>query len=148
EQLGPIDVLVNNAAQGPYRPFERLGARDFEVTFEANVRAPLHFAQLVAPGMRRTGRGWIVNVSSATAVPPQGPPFSAWEQKGGHHLYAASKAALDRLTVGLAAELAEDGIAVNTLAPAAAVITPTVQALGVEKWIDPSMIEPVETMAE
>jgi NAD(P)-dependent dehydrogenase (short-subunit alcohol dehydrogenase family) len=98
--------------------------------------------------MRRKGRGWILNISSATAIHPQGPPFTGWEQKGGHHLYAASKAALNRLTTGLAAELAGDRISVNTLAPVAAVITPTVEALGIDKWIEPSMIEPVEAMAE
>ncbi|MBM4269451.1 MAG: SDR family NAD(P)-dependent oxidoreductase [Deltaproteobacteria bacterium] len=148
ERLGPIDILVNNAALGPYRPFDQFSAKDFHVTFEANVQAPLHLAQLALPDMRAKGRGWILNVSSATAIHPKGPPFIAWERKGGHHLYAASKAALDRLTTGLAAELAKEGISVNTLAPAAAVITPSVQQLGIDKWLEPSMIEPVETMAE
>jgi NAD(P)-dependent dehydrogenase (short-subunit alcohol dehydrogenase family) len=148
EQLGPIDILVNNAAAGPYRRFEKLSLRDFELTFAANLRAPLLLAQLVAPDMRARRRGWIVNVSSATAELPKGPPFDAWQQKGGAHLYAASKAALNRLTTGLAAELESDGIAVNTLAPVAAVITPGVEALGVRRWIEPSMIEPVEAIAE
>jgi NAD(P)-dependent dehydrogenase (short-subunit alcohol dehydrogenase family) len=148
EQLGPIDILVNNAAQGPYRPFEKFTAEDFRLTFHANVLAPLELAQLVAPDMRRSGRGWILNISSATAELPQGPPYIAWEQRGGHHLYAASKAALNRLTAGLAAELHASGIAVNTLAPVAAVITPGVAAVGADKWIEPSMIEPVEAMAE
>ena len=148
EGLGPVDILVNNAALGPYRPFEKFSAEDFRITFHANVQAPLELAQLVAPDMRRSGRGWIVNISSATAEPPQGPPYIAWEQRGGHHLYAASKAALNRLTAGLAAELHAAGIAVNTLAPVAAVITPGVAAVGADKWIEPSMIEPVEAMAE
>jgi NAD(P)-dependent dehydrogenase (short-subunit alcohol dehydrogenase family) len=148
EQLGPIDILVNNAAAGPYRPFEKLSLRDFEVTFLANVRAPLLLAQLVAPDMRARKRGWIVNVSSATAEPPQGPPFSAWERKGGMHLYGASKAALNRMTIGLAAELHADGIAVNSLAPVAAVMTPGVEALGATRWIEPSMLEPIEAIAE
>jgi citronellol/citronellal dehydrogenase len=148
EVLGPIDILVNNAAAGPYRPFDRLSLRDFEVTFSANVRAPLVLAQLVAPDMRAGRRGWIVNVSSASAEPPQGPPYGAWESKGGMHLYAASKAALNRLTAGLAAELHADGIAVNALAPVAAVMTPGVEALGATRWIEPSMIEPIEAIAE
>lgn len=148
ELLGPIDVLVNNAALGPYRPFEQFSEKDFHLTFEGNVRAPLELSQLVVRDMRERGRGWILNISSATAEPPEGPPYTGWEQKGGHHLYAASKAALNRLTAGLAAELSADRIAVNTLAPVAAVITPGVEALGVTKWIEPSMIEPVEAMAE
>jgi NAD(P)-dependent dehydrogenase (short-subunit alcohol dehydrogenase family) len=148
ELLGPIEILVNNAAQGPYRPFEKFTEAHYRVTFEANVHAPLEFAQLVGPDMRRKRRGWILNISSATAEHPQGPPYIAWEQKGGHHLYACSKAALNRLTTGLAAELYDGGIAVNTLAPVAAVITAGVAAVGAEKWIEPSMIEPVEAMAE
>ncbi len=148
ELLGPIDILVNNAAQGPYRPFEKFAEKHFRTTFEANVHAPLAFCQLVAPEMRRKKRGWIVNISSATAEPPAGPPFLAWEQKGGHHLYACSKAALNRLTQGIAAELYDDGIAVNALAPVAAVITAGVAAVGADKWIEPSMVEPIEAMAE
>lgn len=90
----------------------------------------------------------MLNISSATAEHPKGPPFIPWEQMGGHMLYASSKAALNRLTTGLAAELYRDGIAVNALAPVAAVITPGLEAMGVSGWIDPSMIEPVEAMAE
>lgn len=148
ELLGPVEILVNNAAAGPYRPFEKFSARDFQKTFEANVMAPLELAQLVVPDMRRSGRGWILNISSATVALPQGPPYNAFEQKGGPHLYAASKAALNRLTVGIAAELFGKGIAVNTLAPVAAVITPAVKATGADKFIEPHMIEPVEAMAE
>jgi citronellol/citronellal dehydrogenase len=146
--LGPIDVLINNAAAGPYRTFEKFTEKDFRITFEANVRAPLELAQLVVPGMRAKGRGWIVNVSSATAEPEPGPPYSAFSQKGGAHLYAASKAALNRLTQGLAAELYESNIAVNTLAPVAAVLTPAVTATGADKYLTPEMIEPIESIAE
>jgi citronellol/citronellal dehydrogenase len=148
ERLGPVDILVNNAAAGPYRPFEKFSAKDFRKTYEANVMAPLELAQLAVPDMRRRGQGWIVNISSASAELPQGPPYTAFEQKGGPHLYAASKAALNRLTLGLAAELWGQGIAVNTLAPVAAVITPAVAATGADKYIEPHMIEPVEAMAE
>lgn len=147
-ELGAIDILINNAALGPYRAFEKFSARDFSTAFSANVEAALHFSQLGAKEMRARKRGWIVNISSATAEPPQGPPYIAWEQRGGHHLYAASKAALNRLTQGIAAELSSDGIAVNALAPVAAVITAAVRLTGADKWIEPSMVEPIEAMAE
>ncbi|MCC6849990.1 MAG: SDR family NAD(P)-dependent oxidoreductase [Deltaproteobacteria bacterium] len=146
--LGPIDVLVNNAATGPYRAFAAFTARDFSRTFECNVRAPFELCQLVLPDMRARRRGWIVNVSSATAEHPAGPPFIDWERTGGHLLYASSKAALNRFTTGLAAELAEDGIAVNALAPVAAVLTPGVRAKGIDRWLPASMVEPIEVMAE
>ncbi len=148
EEIGAIDILVNNAAVGPYRSFESFTARDFQLTFEANVRAPFALCQLVLGGMRQKKRGWIVNISSATAEHPKGPPFIAWEQVGGHMLYASSKAALNRFSTGLAAELYNDGIAVNALSPVAAVITPGLEAMGVRQFIEPSMIEPVEAMAE
>ena len=147
-ELGPIDILVNNAAAGPHKTFEKLTASHFALTFGVNVEAAFHLSQLVVPAMREKGRGWIVNISSASAKLPVGPPFEAYQINGGAHLYAASKAALDRLTAGIAAELSSAGIAVNTLAPVAAVITAAVRMTGADKWIVPEMIEPVEAMAE
>jgi NAD(P)-dependent dehydrogenase (short-subunit alcohol dehydrogenase family) len=146
--LGPVDILVNNATFGPYGPLERFGERAIALTLDASVGAPLHLVQLALPDMRAKGRGWILNISSATAKHPEGPPYIEWQRKGGSHLYASGKAALDRLTTGLAAELHADGIAVNALAPVAAVITEAVRASGADRWIEPSMIEPIEAMAE
>jgi NAD(P)-dependent dehydrogenase (short-subunit alcohol dehydrogenase family) len=148
-ELGPLDILINNAAYGPYRllaSFE--DEREIARTLESSVGAPLHLVQLALPDLRAKGRGWIVNISSATAKHPEGPPYGDWERKGGSHLYASGKAALDRLTTGLAAELAGQRIAVNALAPVAAVITESVRATGADRFIAPSMIEPVEAMAE
>jgi citronellol/citronellal dehydrogenase len=148
-ELGRLDILVNNAAYGPYRRLEDFeDERVIRRTLESSVGAPLHLVQLALPDFRARGRGWILNISSATARHPQGPPYGAWERKGGSHLYASGKAALDRLTTGLAAELHGDGIAVNALAPVAAVITESVRATGADRYIEPSMIEPVEAMAE
>jgi NAD(P)-dependent dehydrogenase (short-subunit alcohol dehydrogenase family) len=146
--LGPIDILVNNATFGPYRPLEKFDQRTIARTLESSVGAPLHLIQLALPDLRAKRRGWILNISSATAKHPEGPPYIEWARVGGSHLYASGKAALDRLTTGLAAELHRDGIAVNTLAPVAAVITEGVRASGAAPFIEPSMIEPVEAMAE
>lgn len=147
-QLGPVDILVNNAAMGSFKSFDSFAERDFRIAFAANVHGPFRLCQLVLPEMRARSRGWIVNISSATAEHPQGPPFVPWESLGGHTLYASTKAALNRLTTGLAAEVYGDGIAVNALSPVAAVITPGVEAMGVSDWIEPSMREPVEAIAE
>jgi NAD(P)-dependent dehydrogenase (short-subunit alcohol dehydrogenase family) len=146
--FGPLDILVNNATHGPYRPLEKLRARDVALTLESSVGAPLHLVQLALPDLRARRRGWILNISSATVKHPEGPPYAEWQVRGGSHLYASGKAALDRLTTGLAAELHADGIAVNALAPLAVVITESVRASGAERWIEPSMVEPVEAMAE
>jgi NAD(P)-dependent dehydrogenase (short-subunit alcohol dehydrogenase family) len=146
--LGPLDILVNNATYGPYRPLERFRERDVALTLEASVGAPLHLVQLVLPDLRAKRRGWILNISSATARHPEGPPYLEWQRAGGSHLYASAKAALDRLTTGLAAELHAEGIAVNALAPVAAVLTEGVRASGALPFIEPAMLEPVEAMAE
>jgi len=148
EALGPIDILVNNATFGPYGPLEKFQAKQIGLVFEASAAAPLHLVQLTLPDMRAKGCGQILNISSATVFHPEGPPFIEWQRHGGSHLYASGKAALDRLTTGLAAELASERIAVNALAPVAAVITEGVRASGAAPFIEPSMIEPVEAMAE
>jgi NAD(P)-dependent dehydrogenase (short-subunit alcohol dehydrogenase family) len=145
--LGSIDVLVNNAAAAFYIPFERITPKRLRIAWELNVRAPFELAQLVASGMRARRRGWILNVSSATATHPQGPPYPDFYRTGGATVYGLTKAALDRMTTGLAAELSENGIAVNSLAPVAAVLTPGVAALGVVPDV-PELVEPVELMAE
>jgi len=147
-QLGPIDILIPNAAYGPYRPFFEFGDDDFYRTYETNVRGAFHLCQLVLPGMRARKRGWVLNISSATAEHPEGPPYIPWHQQGGYHLYGASKAALNRFSTGLAAEFYEDGIAINTLAPLMAVLTPGMARLDLAAYMDDSMFEPVEAMAE
>ena len=147
-ELGPIDILINNAAYGPYRSSLKFSEADFAKTLEINMFAALHLSQQVLPGMIERGSGWIVNISSATVKNPDGPPYIAWEKVGGHHLYGASKAGLDRLTAGMAAEFHGKGVAINTLAPVAAVMTPGVYAKGIADFIEDSMKEPVEAMAE
>jgi NAD(P)-dependent dehydrogenase (short-subunit alcohol dehydrogenase family) len=148
EALGPIDILVNNAAAAFYMPFERFSTKRFEVAIAINVHAPFALSQLVLPAMRARRRGWILNVSSATAVHPNGPPYADFHVRGGAIVYGLTKAALERFTTGLAAETAADGIAVNALAPVAAVRTPGTDALGVVPEDRPELLEPMEVMVE
>ena len=61
-------------------------------------------------------------------------------------MYGSSKAALNRFTAGLAAEVWRDGVAVNALAPVAAVMTPGVEALGIGP--EDTLVEPVEQLVE
>jgi len=145
KQLGPVDILVNNAAASFYIPFEKYSSNRFRVMSEINFNAPWDLCQLVVPGMRGRGCGWIVNVSSATARHHEN-PFPQFAATGGALLYGSTKAALNRFTNGLAAELQPMGIAVNSVEPVAAVITPGVKALGINT--EGVMVEPVEAMAE
>lgn len=63
-ELGPIDVLVNNAGGDPQRRFHNLGEDDIEAVLALNLTAPVVLTRLVLPGMLARGRGHIVNVSS------------------------------------------------------------------------------------
>jgi len=146
--LGPIDLLVNNAAAAFYMPFEKVSEKRFHLAFEINVRAPWDFAQRVLSDMRARGGGAIVNVSSATADLPVGPPWNPFHAGAGDTLYGATKAALERISAGLATELWPDGIVVNAVAPVAAVMTPGVEALGVVPEHFRESAEPVEDVVE
>jgi NAD(P)-dependent dehydrogenase (short-subunit alcohol dehydrogenase family) len=145
KQLGPVDILVNNAAASFYIPFEQYSKKRFRVMSEINFNAPWDLCQQVVPGMRERRSGWIVNVSSATAIHHEN-PFPKFAATGGSLLYGSTKAALNRFTNGLAAELQPFGIAVNSIEPVAAVITPGVKALGIDT--QGAVVEPVEAMAE
>ena len=116
-RLGPVEILVNDAAVTWLFPVAEFPEKRFRVMFEVQVRAPFELAQLVLPGMRKRRRGWILNVTSRAGVNPIGPPFEEIHAKGGFTVYGMCKAALDRFTTGLAAEVYADGIAVNSLAP-------------------------------
>jgi NAD(P)-dependent dehydrogenase (short-subunit alcohol dehydrogenase family) len=113
---GPIDVLVNNAAAGIHMAMAEFPHKRRRIMFEVNVEAPLDLAQAVVPAMREAGEGWIVNLSSAAARPVPGPPYVPGAMPG-NGIYGATKAALDRATNALAAELWGTGIRINTLDP-------------------------------
>jgi NAD(P)-dependent dehydrogenase (short-subunit alcohol dehydrogenase family) len=145
--MGPIDILVNNAAACFYLPYDRVSDRRYTVMFEVNVHAPWDLSRAALTDMTKRGRGAIVNISSATSAHPEGPPFSKFHSGHGATLYGTSKAALERMTTGLAAEVFARGVAVNALAPVAAVATPGAVAMGLVPE-DPRFVEPVEQMAE
>lgn len=110
--LGPVRGLVNNAGiTGQSSRFENLATSDIEAVMRLNVVASFVCAREAVKRMStaRGGQGGaIVNVSSAAAT--LGSP-------GEFIHYAASKAAVDILTVGLSKEVAKDGIRVNAVAP-------------------------------
>jgi 3-oxoacyl-[acyl-carrier protein] reductase len=106
-ELGPIDVLVNNAGTATVRGLDDLDETEFDRTLAVNLKSAFLCIQAVLPGMRARRWGRIVNISSAAA---RGPGVV------GVH-YNASKAGLEGLTRGYAARLAKDGITVNAVAP-------------------------------
>ena len=146
-QLGPVDILVNNAAACFYLPWDTVSASRYTVMFRVNVDAPWRLSTAVLTGMRERSRGWIVNISSMVTEQPVGPPFTSFHSEHGATLYGASKAALERMSTGLAAEVHRHGITVNVVSPVAAVATPGVVALGLMPG-ENTHVEPVEQMAE
>jgi citronellol/citronellal dehydrogenase len=144
---GSIDVLVNNAAAVIYGDVADFPLRRRRLLFEMNVHAPLDLAQAVVPAMRETGAGWIVNVSSGSARLWDGPPFELGVTGSTITAYGASKAALNRMTNGLGAELYGSGIRVNGVEPRAAVLTEGADAL-VGSKLRPDQIESLEQMVE
>lgn len=144
---GHIEILINNAAAAIYQPLAEFPLKRRRLIFEANVHAPLDLAQAVIPAMRAAGEGWIVNVSSATAHHASGPPFAMGPNGATMGIYGASKAALNRLTNGLAVELYGTGIRVNTVEPRAAVLTEGAEAL-VGASLRADQIESLEEMVE
>ncbi len=135
---GPIDILVNNAAAAMYAMTDTYPLNRRRITFEVNVHAPLDLAQAVLPGMLERGEGWIVNLTSASARPIPAPTLT---------VYGASKAALNRMTLGLAHELAGRGVRINTVEPRAAVLSEGATVL-VGDRLTPDMIESMEEMVE
>ena len=120
---GPIDILVNNAAAGIHNPMAEFPLRRRQIMFEVNLEAPIDLAQAVIPAMREQGEGWIVTLSSGGARLVEGPPFKASALGTTNGIYGATKAALNRVTNALGAELYGSGIRVNTLEPTRPVAT-------------------------
>lgn len=147
--FGPIDLLVNNAAMSRFALPSQSTLRHRRAMLEVNLQAPVDLAQRALPGMRARGRGWILNVSSSSAVQPRLPYPDAPETTHAITAYGASKAALDRYSQGLAHEVAKDGVFVNAMAPVAIVLTQGAEAfVGPLARRRPDLVEPVEVTVE
>jgi 3-oxoacyl-[acyl-carrier protein] reductase len=107
-ELGPVDILINNAGMLWQKPLEEITEADFDAMIAINLKSAFLVTQRVLPAMREKKWGRIVNLSSVAA------------QTGGvtgPH-YAASKAGMHGLTHSYARHLFKEGITVNTIAPA------------------------------
>jgi citronellol/citronellal dehydrogenase len=144
-ELGPVDICVSNAAVTYFTRVEDFTPKRFGLMFDVQVEGPFHLAQLVLPGMRAQGQGWILNISSGAARHPALPP--AERAAAGGTVYGMVKAALERFSTGLAAELYNDNINVNALSPNKAVPTPGTIYHQLTTEDDPNN-EPREVFAE
>ncbi len=108
EALGPLEVVVNNAASaGPTLPVHELPPEEFESVLRTNLLGPFLVAHHALPGMIARGRGSIVNIGSIAGV--EGYPLRS--------PYSASKWGLVGFTRTLAGEVGPHGIRVNLVAP-------------------------------
>jgi citronellol/citronellal dehydrogenase len=146
EALGPVDTLVNNAGVSFYGPALDIRERRYALMSQMMVHAPFRLCQLVIPGMVERGRGWVLNITSKQARHPKGPPYPDWASDGSVP-YGMCKAALDRLTTGLAAELCGSGVSVNSLGTSGLVMTPGVAVVS-PHTPDNAPVEPDSAMAD
>jgi 2-hydroxycyclohexanecarboxyl-CoA dehydrogenase len=107
DRLGPVEVLVANAAAMAMSPFLESKPDEWWRQIDVNLSGHFRIIQAVIPGMRAQGHGRIVIISSGWGVIGQ-PNATA---------YAASKAGLIALTKGLGRELGPQGILANAIAP-------------------------------
>lgn len=102
-----IDVLVNNVGIARIASFEEIDDAEWDLNWRVNVMSAVRCCRRAVPGMAARGWGRVVNVSSSAGKRPS----ARWPA------YAPTKAALQALTMGLAAEYADRGITVNAVCP-------------------------------
>ncbi len=107
QDVGDIDVLVNNAGFSVFGPTADLAVDRFDALFASNVRAPYFLVAAFAPGMAARGTGSIINISSMAGR--VGLAAAA--------AYGATKGALDAMTRAWAAEFSPSGVRINAIAP-------------------------------
>jgi NAD(P)-dependent dehydrogenase (short-subunit alcohol dehydrogenase family) len=108
-ELGPIDVLVNNAGACFHRPALEVPPEEFDTVFDVNVKGLWNCSQTVGRQMVERESGVIINIGSISAMIVNRPQMQP--------AYNASKAAVHQLTKSLAAEWAPHKVRVNALAP-------------------------------
>ncbi len=106
-EVGPVEVLVNNAAVNPFGEVDTLSPEDWDRAVAVDVTGPWLLIRAVLPDMKQRRRGAIVNVSSVAA-------YTAPEREAP---YAAAKAALHSLTRTVAREAGPHGVRCNAVAP-------------------------------
>ncbi|CAD6534425.1 3-oxoacyl-[acyl-carrier-protein] reductase FabG [Paraburkholderia hiiakae] len=106
-QLGPVDVLVNNAGWDVFRPFTKTEPVQWEKLIAINLTGALHMHHAVLPGMAERKRGRIINIASDAAR----------VGSSGEAVYAACKGGLVAFSKTIAREHARHGITVNVVCP-------------------------------
>jgi len=146
---GPIDVLINNAALTYFVPIKDYAVNRWMRSWAVNFHAPFILSQLVLEDMVARRSGSIVNISSGAAIGPGRGPYTNGENLMiGGTCYGAEKAALERFSQGLAAEVYQYGISVSCVSPSQVVPTPGTVHHRLVTGLDDPNGEPPELMAK
>jgi NAD(P)-dependent dehydrogenase (short-subunit alcohol dehydrogenase family) len=138
DEFGGIDVLIANAGVLWLGPVESTPLKRWQLCLDVNLTGVFLVTKAVIPHVRARGSGSLIAVTT-TGV--------GMTDKGAN-AYWVSKAAVERLYLGLAAELRPDNIAVNCLSPSRVVLTEGWRAGAAGVEIPPEMVEPPEAMAD
>lgn len=106
-ELGPIEILVNNAGWDEFRPFLETDEPFWQRVIEINYKGCLRLTREILPGMVECGHGRIVNIGSDA-----GRVGSSWES-----VYSGAKGAVIAFSKTIAREVARSGVTVNTVCP-------------------------------
>lgn len=137
-EFGGIDILVANAGVLWLGPIESTPLKRWQLCLDVNTTGVFLVTKAAIPHVRARGAGSLIAITT-TGVTMTG---------HGANAYWVSKAAAERLYLGLAADLKADNIAVNCLSPSRVVLTEGWQAGGAGMQVPPEMVEPPEAMAD
>ncbi|MEU4522630.1 NAD(P)-dependent oxidoreductase [Amycolatopsis sp. NPDC024027] len=120
EQFGGIDVVVNNASAIDLTPTDQVSMKRYDLMQDINARGTFLLSKLAIPHLRASANPHILTLS---------PPISLDEKwfTAGHLAYSIAKYSMSLVTVGLAAELKKDGVAVNSLWPRTTIDTAAIR---------------------
>lgn len=138
EAFGGIDVVVANAGVLWLGPIESTPLKRWRLCLEVNTTGVFLVTKAVIPHVRARGGGSLIAVTTTGVAMTD----------HGANAYWVSKAATERLYLGLATDLKPDNIAVNCLSPSRVVLTEGWQAGGTGMQIPPEMVEPPEAMGD
>jgi NADP-dependent 3-hydroxy acid dehydrogenase YdfG len=124
ETFGRIDILINNAGVGDWKPVTEFTLAEYDQIFDVNVRAIFWLTQAVLPQMINRAEGHIINIASASG---------RWAYPGGT-VYCASKFAVVGFNEALAKELRPTGVRVTALCPGQ--VNTYIGGSGPEEWVD------------
>lgn len=135
-EFGGIDILVANAGVLWLGPIESTPLKRWQLCLDVNLTGVFLVTKAVIPHVRARGGGSLIAITTTGVT------------MDGANAYWVSKAGVERLYTGLAADLKPDNIAVNCLSPSRVVLTEGWQAGGADMEIPEEMVEPPEAMAE